>query len=236
MSASVLPGSTSTYDRNGLINITRPTQSKIDDLLFLFLSRSDDGLPVNLTDWKPVASCLKRHNSVRNCETIDECSEKMWEEYCYAGADLGTVVFYRKVTNYEPSYYYLNITARYGRPAWAILTAVENADIDSENPVRSVATTSCDKTNHSIFPSVYGETDDLLLLSLAYDDRAVEENFPPPNGTKVESYISGRDETGFLYSKELEIDVETGTFNVTTVDIKYRCKDAMISLVVKNRI
>ena len=88
MSASVLPGSTSTYDRNGLINITRPTQSKIDDLLFLFLSRSDDGLPVNLTDWKPVASCLKRHNSVRNCETIDECSEKMWEEYCYAGADL----------------------------------------------------------------------------------------------------------------------------------------------------
>jgi len=102
--------------------------------------------------------------------------------------------------------------------------------------VRSVATTSCDKTNHSIFPSVYGETDDLLLLSLVYDDRAVEENFPPPNGTKVESYISGRDEAGFLYSKELEIDVETGTFNVTTVDIKYRCKDAMISLVVKNRI
>jgi len=46
----------------------------------------------------------------------------MWEEYCYAGADLGTVVFYRKVTNYEPSYYYLDITARYGRPAWAILT------------------------------------------------------------------------------------------------------------------
>jgi len=82
---------------------------------------------------------------------------------------------------------------------------------------------------------VYGETDDLLLLSLVYDDRAVEENFPPPNGTKVESYISGRDEAGFLYSKELAMEGDTGILNTTTVDIKYRCKDAMISLVVKNR-
>lgn len=71
--------------------------------------------------------------------------------------------------------------------------------------MRSVATTSCNKTNHSIFTSAYGETDDLLLLSLVFDDRAAEEQFPAPNGTKVEGYVSGRDEAGFLYSKELDM-------------------------------
>ena len=186
-SANVRPGSTSTYDKKGIINITRPALSQKDDLLFLFLSRTDDGLPVKLDGWKPVASCLKKKNSVRNCATIDECDEIfMWNDYCYSGADLGTVVFYRKVTDYEPSFYYMNITANYGRPAWATLSAVKNADIVSENPIRSVSTMSCDKTNYSSFPSAYGKKDDLLLLSLAYDDKAVEQNFIPPNGTKLE--------------------------------------------------
>ena len=98
LSATVKPGSTSTYDRNGLINITRPIQSKIDDLLFLFLSRSDDGLPVKLDGWTPVASCLKHKNSARTCRTIEDCSlsmqEDVREDCCYAGADLRTVVFF----------------------------------------------------------------------------------------------------------------------------------------------
>ena len=116
-SANVRSGSTSTYDKKGIINIARPTLSEKDDLLFLFLSRSDDGLPVKLDGWKPVASCLKKKNSARNCATIDECDDIfMWKEYCYSGADLGTVVFYRKATDYEPPSYYMNITAVYGRP------------------------------------------------------------------------------------------------------------------------
>ena len=98
LSATVKPGSTSTYDRNGLINITRPIQSKIDDLLFLFLSRSDDGLPVKFDGWTPVASCLKHKNSARTCRTIEDCSlsmqEDVREDCCYAGADLRTVVFF----------------------------------------------------------------------------------------------------------------------------------------------
>jgi len=232
LSASVRQ-STSTYHRSGLINITRPSQTKKDDLLFLFLSRTDDGLPVKLKGWKPVASCLKPKNSARYCRTIDDCSQDMWKGYCYNGYDLGTVVFYRKATDYEPQYYFMDITAYYGEPAWAILTAVEGADIVSENPVRNVATMSCDKTNHSIFPSVHAEKNDLLLLSLVYDDRATDEHFPAPNGTRLESYTNGRDEAGFLYSKELAMEGETGIFNLTTFGIKYRCKDAMISLVVK---
>lgn len=236
LSATVRPGTTSAYHPRGDINITRPGQSETDDLLFLFLSRTDEALPVKLNGWTAVASCLKKHNNVNRCETIDNCrSEFLWRGYCYSGADLGTVVYFRKITDYEPSYYHMNITAYYGRPAWAILTAVKNADISSENPVRSVATTSCDKSDSSIFPSVYGKEGDLLLLSMAFDDYASMQEFQAPTGTTMEKYVSGHDEAGFLYSKELNSVGETGV-RVTRGSGNDYCKDVLISLVVRRRI
>ena len=234
-SATVRPGTTSAYHPTGDINITRPIQSEKDDLLFLFLSRTDEALPVQLNGWKPVASCLKKHNNVKSCTTIDKCGLFMWKGYCYGGPDLGTVVFFRKVVDDEPSYYHMNITAFYGRPAWAILTAVKNADITSENPIRSVATSSCDLSSKSIFPSVYGKTDDVLLLSMVFDDHASIQEFGAPIGTKMESYVSGHDEAGFLYSRKLTSEGETGV-RVTVGPGSEYCKDALISLVVRRRI
>lgn len=233
LSASVRPGSTSAYHPTGDITINRPPNSEKDDLLFLFLSRTDDALPIRLNGWVPVASCLKKHNNIENCMAIEEC-DLIWKGYCYGGPDLGTVVFYRKVTDYEPSNYHMNITAYFGRPAWAILTAVKNADITNENPVRSVATASCDLSDSSKFPSVYGKTDDVLLLSMVFDDYASVSDFQPPLGTKMESYVSGYDEAGFLYSKELTNEGETG-IRTTEGDGRDKCKDALISLVVRRR-
>ena len=125
LSASVRPGTTSAYHPNGNITIDRPPDSEKDDLLFLFLSRTDDALPIQLNGWVPVASCLKKHNDVKSCMPIEEC-DLVWKGYCYSGPDLGTVVFYRKIIDidYEPPHYHMDmdIAAYFGRPAWAILT------------------------------------------------------------------------------------------------------------------
>jgi len=128
----------------------------------------------------------------------------------------------------------MDIAAYFGRPAWAILTAVKNADITDENPVRSVATASCDSSDSSKFPSVYGKTNDLLLLSMVFDDYASVSDFQAPSGTNMEGYISGYDEAGFLYSKELTREGETG-IRTTKGDGSDKCKDALISLVVRRR-
>ena len=73
LSASVRPGTTSAYHPTGNITINRPPDSGKNDLLFLFLSRTDDGLPMQLDGWVPVASCLKKHNNIEECMEIEDC-------------------------------------------------------------------------------------------------------------------------------------------------------------------
>ena len=114
-------------------------------------------------------------------------------------------------------------------PSWAILVAVNG--IDETNPVRSVALTSCDKKKQSVFPSVNGEENDLLLLSQAFDDPASDAQFPAPLNTTLVSSTRGPDEAGFVYMKTLTETGPTGKF-VTPGDGtgKAACKDALISI------
>ena len=116
ISASVRPGTTSAYHPTGNITIDRPPDSEKDDLLLLFLSRTDDALPMQLYGWVPVASCLKKHNNVKSCMTIEEC-DLVWKTYyCYGGHDLGKKYnsFHRQLEcNFNHCLYYrFNFTFR----------------------------------------------------------------------------------------------------------------------------
>ena len=107
--------------------------------------------------------------------------------------DLGTVVFY-KVAHKEPIYYDFNLFGFHGRPAWAMLI------------IKSIATRSCDLSAKSVFPSVLGETNDILLLIMVFDDYASTDDFEAPTETSLVDYVSGKDEAGFLYFKVLNED------------------------------
>ena len=55
--------STHFYNKDGLLRIKLPPHN-LGDLLLLFLSRTDDVLPIKMTGtWKLVTSCLKPHNT-----------------------------------------------------------------------------------------------------------------------------------------------------------------------------
>jgi len=49
----------------------------------------------------------------------------------------------------------------------------------------------------SVFPSVYGKVNDILLLSQSFDDTANYEHFLPPEGTMLLDWIKGDDEVRF---------------------------------------
>ena len=86
------------------------------------------------------------------------------------GRDLGTVLFHRKVTANTEGCFDIDIPG--GSTTWAVLTAVTN--VNEDNPVSQVSGTSCDVEWESKFPSVYGEKNDVLLLSQSFDDTALK--------------------------------------------------------------
>lgn len=55
---------------------------------------------------------------------------------------------------------------------WAVLTAVTN--VNETQPISRVSGRSCDIEWESAFPSVYGEENDVLLLSQCFDDTALK--------------------------------------------------------------
>ena len=234
--AAYVRSRTSSFDKDGHVTIERPKGTDEGDLLFLFLSRTDDVLPVKLPGWKHAASCLKRKNAVDECLTIEECDDHIDGDMCYGGKDLGTVVFYRQIEREEPKSYSWNIEGFHRNPAWAILIAIREGNVNIDNPVRSIATVSCDKSVKGHFPSVFGKKRDVLLLSMAFDDRADIDDFKAPTGTKLEAYVEDKDEAGFLFSKKLSREGQTGV-RVTRGNGRDpgRCKDALISLVVRRK-
>ena len=69
--------------------------------------------------------------------------------------------------------------------------------MNEKQPVLTTAGTSCDKEPGSVFPSVYGKVNDILLLSQSFDDTANYEHFLPPEGTMLLDWIKGDDEVSF---------------------------------------
>jgi hypothetical protein len=224
------------------ITIKVPPNSEIGDMLFLFLSRTDDYLPMTMDGWTTGASCYKTDNEQDNCFSVSDC---IWVDgnYCIRfkgedgyvghGLDLVTVLFYRTVIIDTPIAW--NMTLRGSQPTWAIITAIPN--VNAEIPINQtlgVRGTSCDRKYQSVFPSVYGKEDDILLLSQAFDDTASTTDFLAPEGTTRLGYIRSWDEAGFLYGKELRRTGYTGEHITEGLGLGNgaQCKDALLSIVV----
>jgi hypothetical protein len=71
-------------------------------------------------------------------------------------------------------------------------------NVNREQPISRVAGTSCDKKKESIFPSVYGDQGNLVLLSQSFDDTAVLGQFQPPEGTYLVDWVRDIDEVSLL--------------------------------------
>ncbi|MFK7822691.1 MAG: metallophosphoesterase [Oligoflexales bacterium] len=229
-------GTTEIRDSRGVINIQRPSGSKQGDLLVLFLHRTDDDLPLFVDGWKRVAECYKTNNG-HQCATEPDCTNWHNDYFCEKfgskgnGHDLAQSVFIREVKPGEKDSYHFNLNLdSSGHPGWAILTALRGAD--TRNPVRDWSTTGCDKNADSIFPSVYGESGDMLLLSQSFDDAIAKSKFGAPSGTSTIGYVSKSDEAGFLFAGILGNSGNTGNKKTQGVGGP-SCKDALVSITIK---
>jgi hypothetical protein len=127
------------------------------------------------------------------------------------------------------------MTLRGSQPSWAIITAIPN--VNAETPINQtlgVRGTSCNRKYQSVFPSVYGKEDDILLLSQAFDDIASTTDFLAPEGSTRLGWVRSSDEAGFLYGKELRRTGYTGEHITEGLGLGNgkQCKDALLSIVV----
>lgn len=232
-------GTTESYDSNGQdVVVERPAESAEGDLLILILHRTDDDLPLFVDGWTRVAECFKGDNG-DDCGTEATCTAWHDDDFCAAfadagnGHDLAQSVFFRVVGASEPSSYSFDLNRdTTGPPGWAILIALRGAA--STDPVRDWAGVGCDADENSVFPSVLGETGDMVLLSQSFDDAIASENFTAPPGTELLGYVSESDEAGFLFGGILEASGETGDLE-TGGPGGPGCKDALVSLTVVPR-
>ena len=143
-------------------------------------------------------------------------------------------MFCKKVGDNEPSSCSWNIEGLKGNPAWAMPAAIREVTINTDDPMRSENTVTCDRPDHSEFTSFYGKRRDVLLLSMAFNEKSYARRFRAPSGAHVADHIRGSDEAGFSHAKELTREDETGVrSNRGSCDDC--CKDALISLVVRRR-
>ena len=229
-------GTTEIRNSKGIIDIPRPSASKQGDLLVLFLHRTDDDLPLFVEGWRRVAECYKTDNGYQ-CATESDCTSWHDDNFCERfgnkghGHDLAQSIFVREVGAGEKDSYRFNLNRdSSGHPGWAILTALRGAN--TKEPVRDWSGTGCDKHPDSLFPSVYGENGDMLLLSQSFDDAVAEVKFGAPSGTSTLGYVSKSDEAGFLYGGILSNSGKTG-IKKTQGAGGPNCKDALVSLTIK---
>lgn len=196
-----------------------------------------------MDEWKRGATCFKTGNEQNKCFKASECILADGD-YCIRfkgadgfvgnGRDLATVLYYRQVTTDTPASWSLQL--RGTQPTWAIITAIPNVnELSPIDQALGVSGTSCDEEDESVFPSVYGGEDDVLLLSQAFDDTASASDFAAPNGTTRLGWIKSSDEAGFLFGKVLRRTGQTGKY-ITGGPGKgngAECKDALLSVVVK---
>ena len=182
-------------EESNILDIPVPSGTQANDLLVLFLHRTDDYLPWQMSDqWTRAAWCFKGNNHY-NCAT--ECVEMMpstgdhGEQYCEAfrhpgrwgeppndsdattdGQDLAQAVFIRTATKedvMDDNTIRVDMGGSSSHPSWAMLLTLRGAN--TTHPVRDWASTGVDKSDSSIFPNVNGNANDLILLSQSFDDQ-----------------------------------------------------------------
>jgi hypothetical protein len=170
--------------------------------LTIVVSSSGGHLPLHLDQWTRGAECFKSSNKQRDCFRASHCVEEDGP-FCLrfrdggnvgSGKDMGTVMFYHRVTNDDPSCWVVDLK---GGTTWAVVTAI--TAVNEREPIRDVSITSCDKSSASVFPSVYGKVNDVLLLSQSFDDPASENDFAPPNGVTVLGFLRVEEDVSFAF-------------------------------------
>ena len=151
-----------------------------------------------MPQWTRGAECFKTRNRQDACFRAGHCVERDGP-YCLnfkrgdeegPGRDLGTVLFHRTVTADDPGCWDIDLPG--GSTTWAIITSVTN--VNKEKPILRASGRSCDVEWESAFPSVYGEKEDVLLLSQCFDDTALKSDFLPPQGTDLLGWTNSYDE------------------------------------------
>jgi hypothetical protein len=102
-------------------------------------------------------------------------------------------MFYQRVTKDDPGCWDVDLR---GGSTWAIVTAITN--VNERDPIRDVSGESCDKSSDSVFPSVHGKENDVLLMSSSFDDPATPDKFTPPSGASALGYIRIRGDVSFI--------------------------------------
>jgi hypothetical protein len=119
------------------------------------------------------------------------------------GNDLGTVMFYKRATNNNPGCWKVDLK---GGTTWAIVTAI--TDVNEYDPIRDVSGESCDKSSDSVFPSVRGQENDVLLMSSSFDDPASASMFGSPSGASTLGYIRVRGDVSLILAIASLIQVD----------------------------
>jgi len=166
-------------------------------LPLLFSSSSGGHLPLQLDKWTRGAECFKSHNKQQECFRASHCVERDGP-FCVrfrsgGGNDLGTVMFYQRVTKDDPGCWDVDLQ---GGSTWAVVTAITN--VNERDPIRDVSGESCDKSSDSVFPSVLGKENDVLLMSSSFDDPVSVNSFTPPSGASTLGYIRVRGDVSII--------------------------------------
>ena len=103
-------------------------------------------------------------------------------------------MFYQRVTTNDPGCWDVDLQSGL---TWVIVTAITN--VNERDPIRDVSGKSCNKSLDSVFPSVHGKENDVLLMSSLFDDPATPDKFTPPSGASVLGYIRIRDDVSFMF-------------------------------------
>jgi len=137
-----------TAANDGTIKFYAPADTKVGDTLFLFLSRTDGLLPLRIDQWSRGAECFKSFNRQDSCFRAADCVKRDGP-YCLEfdeelgggnGRDLGTVVFYRHVTEDDPGCWTVELPGK--TTVWAIVTAIQG--VNRDRPIFRTSGTSCD--------------------------------------------------------------------------------------------
>ncbi len=235
--------------QNGTVSISIPSGTASGNLLLLILHRTDDvnfwGGPSQLADRMTPDDVDDWNGPVTKC-SFDNSAK----DFDCAGSDkndLNQVVYWKKATAADVGGKVTTINFPGSHAAWAIMARIPNGH-SSSNPVRAWAgQTACDKIRGTRFPSVNGNSGDLLLLSSSFDDGDINpntkvsgfitsSNFTAPSGFARNAFVIDKDEAGYLYSKPLAATGGTGTpasvGPESDGDVS-PCKDIAVSMVIR---
>ena len=161
-------GSYAVASTKNVITIRTPPDTEIGYKLFLFLSRTDDFLPMDMDQWTRGAACYESNNGQRDCFRPSDCiaqdgsychtfkrdsygSTGTKNTYSGSGHHLATVVFYRKVTASTPASWSLKLWGTH--PTWAIIMAILKVrDQDTIDKTIGVGRPSCDNQAAIVYP------------------------------------------------------------------------------------